>query len=258
MNFIKTHCQTIDDLLLGGFPLSRVSGLVSEPNVGKSQLIAQTSLTNKKSLIIETEGKDYDLMFEYLSKRFDIKNEVEVITILELEELLKYCGLDVSLETSKGGKVKTSMEVIKESNLYKRVKASNTSFVAIDSLSMPIKSYIEQKSENLPARATIENMLFGRLQWLAHKCECAVIITHHEQGINPINVWKKADAYGGPIVMYNTGYLLHLYDGTKALQKEYGEGVKRIKRERYIGKKESDIKLVDLREDWGYDEISIS
>ena len=254
MEHLSTGCKTIDDLMFGGFPIPAVSGIVSEPNIGKSQLVAQTALANNSGVIIETEQKGYD--FSYYEKRFGVEeNKVQVINILELTELLKFCGINAQLSLSKGGKIKTTLELMDNFQLQQILGKHKPKMFAIDSFSMPLKSYLEQKAENLPVRATIENILFGRLQEVARDYNCAVVLTHHEGGPDPLNPWKKADAYGGPIVLYNTGYLLHLYDSVADLRKKYGETVKRIRRERWIFKLASEQVPVDLKEDYGYTEV---
>jgi len=258
MNFIKTHCQTIDDLLLGGFQKSRISGIVGAEDVGKSQIAAQILVSNQPSMVIETEGKGYDLIFDYMLKRFNVKNDVKLEYVIGFDELMKFFGLDVKIIISDKGKTKPIIEFLdwEETELNKILKKSKFNVVILDSLSAPMKHRLDSNTENFSTRATIEQALFGRMLLYAFKYDFAFIVIHHIQGLDAMKPWKEREAYGGSPIVYNASNLLFIYEPTKENIKDVGKDtIKRVKRGRLIGKRESELMLVDLQEDYGYIDV---
>jgi len=224
--FISTGCKMIDDLIGGGFPIRCVSGIISKPDCGKTQFASQLLHQVERGLLIETEQKPVEWNFLYFEDRFKNGSKIAIIRVLELEKLMELFGLQMELKVSSGGKIKTTIEVIENKawSLRDYLAELKPQLIVIDSLTMPIKTYLEQKNSNLAPRATIENMLFGRLEVLARDFECAIIITHHQKGKDPSQYARVThDAYGGEIVKFSTGYLMHMEEmETNTEKAKYG------------------------------------
>jgi len=258
---ISTGCQTIDDLFFGGIPLGAVSGFVAEPDTGKSFLAIQTAVLNAtkggKTLIINTENMSYEHWFKVFADRFNFPFEelsIEVASVLDLKDILRLFGIKAKMSLSKKGlRLEPRLEIEDEYLIKEKLtNDSKINFIIIDSMSMPIKSYIEQKVENYPSRATIENIFFGRLEEVAKNFNCAILLTHHITGVDPFKPWKKDEPYGGPIIRYHTKYLMHLWNSTSKGREKYGETVKRIQRERFANQIASEVAIVDVKTDYGY------
>lgn len=287
---LETGCKTIDLLLGGGLPYGIVTSVVSEPNIGKTKLGLQCALANiakgYKSLIIDTEGEKFEdhlAIMTKFGKRWnlsedDIKKNIIWISAkgdlneLSIEKLLKLFGYKLTLELSSNGKYSVTfedlVEVIKEGRKIKSRKKllpikeymDNVRYILIDSITMPLKESVGSETQNLPARASIVQRLYGRLYQIAKEYNAAILVTHHAS-VNPITPYGRdfGHMYGGHPVLYNSKYAIQLLDSTSEIKKTKFKGFEhearrvRLIRHPYI----NDTKLYDIRlkTDYGFCDI---
>lgn len=274
---LKTHCGRLDALLTNdleketgievGFPFGEICGVIGEPMIGKSPLIAQLAIScnllNRPSLIVNTENKPLDPYIHFLAKRFDVKPNIKILTPTTLEELMTACGRDLSITyAKKTGQPKPRIVPLKEYELLTALEEmKNCGFLGIDSWSMPLKNYLVQLQQTYGVRATIEAQLFGQLSWLTKKYNMVTAITHHTivDITQPLRFQASTvNPWGGPLIKYNTNTILEIKKGLSAVAKAMGvekEFVRRIKRKRYISTVESPDEWVWCKENYGYTDI---
>ena len=276
--YLKSGCNTVDTILGGGFRYGTVTAVTSEPNIGKTKLSLQLALANvastgKKSMIIDTEGEDRDDIMEIL-KRFgkrynlsedEIKKKITIVNCQgdiqepSLIKLMKLFGYKLKLELSeKGGKYSVSFQNVKpEIDQY---KPSDYSFIVIDSLSSPLKETIGTETQNLPARASIVQRLFGKLYQYAKTHNICFVVNHHTSR-NPITPFGRdfGKVFGGDPVLYNSKYILQIIDSTSKIKKTKFQGFEdearrvRLLRHPYI--KSDKLYDIRLKEDYGFVDI---
>jgi len=275
MELLKSGCATIDSLLGGGFPYGMVVSVTAEPNIGKTKLGLQLAVANikqkcKHSIIIETEGESFEdhlvLMKKFavrygLSEQDLVKHIKYYQTIGDVKEygiqkLMKLLGYDLKLTLSKGGKFSTDFTQTKLG--IDETVLKNSSFMLIDSITTPIKESVGSETQNLPARASIVQRLYGRLYQLAKTYNLLVVVNHHTS-VNPVMPFGKdlGKIYGGQPVLYNSKYAIQLLPSTNELRKKYYQGFEnearriRLIRHPYII---ADGKLYNIRlkKDYGF------
>ncbi|MBI4029129.1 MAG: hypothetical protein HY376_02080 [Candidatus Blackburnbacteria bacterium] len=260
---IPSGCDTVDKLLFGGFPTRKVSGISAPTTSGKSVLGLQFCLQANKmgapAVIVETEGMDYDYGKEFLAKRFGVKEPmIYVEEARDIKDVLALFGLNLKkYEVSEGGRLELALEIMPTFRIGTLLESLKPKVLLLDSFSQFIKNYVEQKTSNLPARATLEEMFFGRLQVLAEKYDLAVILAHQAAGIDPMHSNAFRDPFSSDIVYYNTKYLLEIIPPTSVLQTQFGAfgDVRRVRRARYDMHKPSDWELTAIKEDVGFVDV---
>lgn len=242
MEVLKSGCDTIDNLLGGGFPYGMVVSVTAEPNIGKTKLglqlaVANIKKTGKHSIIIETEGEafeDHLVLMKKFASRFGLSEQdlVKHIKYYQtigdtkeygIQKLMRLLGYDLKLNMSKGGKFTTDFAQTKL-GIDERI-LQNSSFMLIDSITTPIKESVGSETQNLPARASIVQRLYGRLYQLAKTYNLLIVVNHHTS-VNPVMPFGKdlGKIYGGQPVLYNSKYAIQLLTSTNELRKKYYQG----------------------------------
>lgn len=238
---VSTDSQIIDGMLGGGVPYSIVTGIYGIPMAGKSifcyQMICANLAHNKfKTLYIDTEGirqKDVRNVLNKFAPRFgithqDIKDRFDFMTTLGNTQLKSYqmifklFGKIPKLEKSKGGsKVTPNFDIT--TPILDDKKLAEYSMIVIDSFSKPFKDGVVTVTQNLPARATLQEQLFGLLSDVAVKHNIAIMINHHTTR-NPTTpfAYDYGNPTGGDSIIYNTKYVLNFWTGNQKMAKEKG------------------------------------
>ena len=276
--YLKSGCKTLDTLLGGGLRYGTVTAFTSEPNIGKTKLAIQLALSNiantgKKSMIVDTEGEDktdveeiarrfakrFNIDKDTLKEKFVIINSQGDLKESSLIKLMRLFGYDLKLELSeKGGKYSTSFQNIKPEIDNYNVK--DFSFIAIDSLSSPLKETIGTETQNLPTRASIVQRLYGKLYQFAKTYDIAFIVNHHTTR-NPITPYGRdfGKVFGGDPVLYNSKYVVQIINSTSTIKKAKFKGfedeAKRIRLLRHPYIKSDKLYDIRLKEDWGFEDI---
>ena len=136
----------------------------------------------------------------------------------------------------------------------------DVSFVLLDSITMPLKESVGSETQNLPARASIVQRLYGRLYQIAKEYDACVVVTHHAS-VNPITPYGKdlGHIYGGHPVLYNSKYAIQLLNSTSEIKKNKFKGFEhearrvRLIRHPYIN--ETKMFNVRLKTDYGFVDI---
>lgn len=275
MDVLKSGCNTIDNLLGGGFPYGMVVSVTAEPNIGKTKLGLQLAVANikykkKHSIIIETEGESIDdqtILLKRFANRYgvtedELKQHIKFYqTIGDVKEygiqkLMKLFGYELKLDMSKGGKFSTDFSQTKIGIPEDVLKSS--SFILLDSITTPLKESIGSETQNLPARASIVQRLYGRLYQLAKTYNLLIVVTHHTS-VNPVMPFGRdlGKIYGGQPVLYNSKYAIQLVNSTSELKKAYYSGFEdearrvRLIRHPYIVA-DGNLHNIRLKKDYGF------
>ena len=272
---LKSGCNVIDSLLGGGFPYGITTALTGAQETGKSFLMAQLALANisqtgKNSIIIETEGyREEDYINNIASKmldRFKLKKSdlkklkfISVVSDWENSGIAKLCkllGYDLITTSkkpsgeNKGVKIQVHFIPTKP-DLNKRL-LENTGFIGLDSLTAPIKFNIGSEQQNLPARAQVEERIFGQSFMIAKSFNIAFVISHHVS-INPQIPQDLGKSYGGLDVLYNSKYGIQLMHGAKTGRIKWGNEARRVMMVRIPGIQKNYQKFdIRLKKDWGF------
>lgn len=259
---LKSDCGIIDELLGGGFPYGITTAVIGEPEVGKTFLTAQLALANiaqtgKNSLIIDTEGyrkQDYvDAIAGKMLDRFELSKKdldkrlkfYSVVSDWDKDGLQKLCELfgyelhtTIKKPTKKNKGAKIQVHFIPCKPELSKNLLNNTTFIALDSLTAPIKYHIGSEQQNLPARSQVEERIFGRTFMLADTFNAAVVVNHHVS-INPQNPRDLGIAYGGRDVLYNSKYGIQIMQPNKSAREKFGNEARRVMQVRVPGVQKS-------------------
>lgn len=254
---LRSGCLTIDELMGGGFPYGIPTAITGLPSVGKTWLsimlaVANVKKTGMDSIYIDTEGnrrKDIMSIAYKLAKRYevsdeDIKKHFIFISTMDdpmmesLEALCKLFGYNVQLELSeKAGKY--SVRFFPMKNMPIRKQLENATFLAIDSLTTPLKESIGHETFNLPARSSIVNRIYGRLLKLSKIYNLCTVITHHVS-IDPTNMRDLGRPYGGDAIIYHSKYILQILPPDKKAKEKFGDEARRVQL----------VRRPDVKTDW--------
>lgn len=272
---LTTGSDIIDEILGGGVPIGITTAFTGVQEAGKSFLLAQLALSNiekfgTNSIIIETEGyreEDYkEKIAGKMLDRFNLKksdlNKLKFISIVSdweengLQKLCKLLGLELRMiqkkqtDLNKGSKIQVHFIPCKP-GLNKKL-LDNTGFIGLDSLTAPIKFNIGSEQQNLPARAQIEERIFGKSFMLAKTFDCAFAISHHIS-IDPTNPRDLGTSYGGRDVLYNSKYGVQIMHGIATGRAKWGNEARRVMMVRIPGIQKNWEKFdVRLKKDYGF------
>jgi len=272
-NFVETGSDVIDNMLGGGIPYGIVTAIFGEPTSGKTLFgdqcgLANIAKTNKKTILIETEGlRDYDrklLLYKFMPRwnldkktvddKFIIKHTLGDTQLISIQKLLQMFGYMTTFEISKNGKYSVKFQNCTPS--LKEKELEETGMIILDSLTKPIKDSVGSETQNLPARAQLIERLFGKLYHTAMIYDLAIIVIHHAS-INPMMPFGRdlGKPYGGNPVLYNSKFALEFIDAPNKVKNEtgWGEETRRVKLlrrpdEPYTG----ELVPTRLKKDYGY------
>ncbi|MHC1584460.1 MAG: hypothetical protein ACXQTM_07555, partial [Methanosarcinales archaeon] len=132
-----------------------------------------------------------------------------------IRELFRLFGIDLSWKVSEGGKFELTIQMSQPQLDFEKY-----SVIVVDSLSAPLKSVLGTATKNLPARADMENTLFGVLQESAESHSCLVALVNHIS--RPPQLVARESVFGGANIFYNLKYIIrismpnkYLYDRVK-------------------------------------------
>lgn len=278
MTVLSTGTEAINNLLYGGLPVGAITSIYGKPNLGKSFFAAQMCVMANRakkdggldspSLILDTENMFGDPLtnkriFGFFLNRWYIKEEdlrVDIERVTNVQNLLKLLGVALSIDYGKKGK-KLKIEGLKikplvDSKIYQKFVEQEYKFMVVDSFSQALKvQVVSTEMQNFGARATLENILFGRLQEIAEKFNASILLTHHITK-DPTKFMQYGEPFGGDMVQYNSKYTLQTLKGTKELTEVYGREVRRIRRKRAPWMGLEDVAIVKLELDVGYVDVA--
>jgi len=264
----STDMESLDNLLFGGFPEGRVSGIFSLPNIGKSLLsmqIAMKAISEGRNCLYLTSPSEYDS--EKISKiffnRYNTDKMPDFLKVKDCVELGKLFYIDLNIDDSKK-KTEVIFTDIKRKDQKKvseelgfgRKNFSNYDLIIIDSFSELVKLSIQSAVQNLSARSLIETKLFAAFVDVMEEFNNTFILVHHSSA-NPMQFGGEVQRpYGGPVLMYLSKYLIMLKGPDAKLYKEFGKEAgsltRRIQRYRWTGSLPSGFMGVQIKENWGY------
>jgi hypothetical protein len=245
----------------------------------------------KKALYWDTEGfffaeGTFEIFYEYFRKRWpDLPKEpkVDVVHVKDIFELGRLFGiqfeiiqesarvsilakfptnLQTKIAKGKGKAVETSVQAedwLTRAPVYETLSKKEYGLIVLDSISIPIKSYIPSTTQNLPARTSALSILLGATYPLAKNFDVAFLITNHisRNPMNPGYVYGIGDPWGGQNITYYVKHQFALYKGLKDQMEALGadgQRVRRFQRYRYPGK-DVTIDAVVLAKDKGYEDM---
>lgn len=259
----STDTDSIDDLLFGGFPEKRVSGIFASPNTGKSLLTMQTcmkALVEDKKCLYITSPSEYDskAISQIFFKRFNTERTPDFIKARTCVDLAKLFNLDMVIDNSKDKTAVTIRNMkkkdIRESTGFVRDQFANYNLIVVDAFSELVKLSIQTAIQNLIARSDIETHLFGAFTDVMEDYDCTFLLTHHSS-VNPMAWADVHKPYGGPVLMYLSKNLLLIKKPDKKLYSEVGIMGRRIQRYRWTGSLPSDFLGIVVKKDWGYTDL---
>jgi hypothetical protein len=296
---LSTGCQTIDDLMEGGFPLGAPALVYSIPNLGKTWLTFQTACMctrdpkhgglGRPVLYLDTESyfseETFNRLYAYFQKRWpDLPKEpmIEIVMIPSIFELGQEFGMEIQIVQEESrtsalikfptdrqvkiadGKAEGKREVketfqstgwLKTSPAWKKFEDKNYGMMAIDSITVPLKTSIPKTTQNLPARGTILNAILGVLYPFVKHFNSSILVTDHltRSPMNPMYQYGLGDPWGGSDIIYYIKYIVGLFPAKKDDRESIDQGyrLKQIFRYRYPGL-DSKTVLAMLAQDTGY------
>jgi len=291
MKRIRTGCKSIDDLFLGGIPRGILFGIYGLQMVGKTTLLFQMAInhaqeTGERVKIIDTEGYwDEEIIRAHLSwytKRWNIDEsileKVDIIQIPTVFKLARYYGFQLYFKqeeariqvmpkyprkgmpkdlstipatTLKGGYL-TEEWFPKYSPLWKELQKEPYAFIAIDSITIPVKDVIAEVMQNLMARRALLDSFLSCSRLLAKEFNTTFIFTNHATK-DPI--FKTINPWGGADMIFYIKYWMGIFaprlKKDDPLKKRYGDRLRIIERYRYPAHKRAEV-VVLLEDDTGY------
>lgn len=272
MRFWKSSCEAIDEILgipkmdKFGVPHGSIVGVFSEPNYGKSWMVYQIAHSilkqfretegyeDKRVVIFDTEEAGGEMSYEFknmvFQERFGLDESPEVISTPTLDELLQYFGKRIDFDRSDSGKIKGLSIHDRDGRLTEKIDWNEVGFVAIDSLTSPVKGEIGRQTRDFGARADVQSFLMKQLQKLEDMVKLVVL----HASINP-TTFAKGKPQGGDDIFYNTKYLMQIVNPRKKEREEFGDNSKRLRVFRHPVKpntKKKDWKPVIQKEDYGF------
>jgi len=259
----STDAESLDNLLFGGFPEKRVSGIFASPNTGKSLLsmqVAMKAISEGKECLYITSPSEYDSnkISEIFFKRFNTEKTPDFLKVKNCVDLGKlfYLDLDISDEKKKTEVIisdikKKDQKKLSEEIGFKKSDFGKYDLVVIDSFSELVKLSIQSAVQNLAARSIVETRLFAAFVETMEEFDTTFILVHHSS-VNPLAFADIHKPYGGPVLMYLSKYLLLLKGPDKKLRDDVGPMGRRVQRYRWTGSLPSEFLGLEIKENWGY------
>jgi len=243
---IPTSIMSLNKLMGGGLPVGTVITIVGEPKAGKTFLSYQlscevSSLLRSPVVYIDTEGVFVEHVVDYFENFFSRFRDKQVIVnqIRDLNDLAEFLGLELTF-TYKQKKLEVMSREI-DSSAVEILKDLDAKMLVLDSLSYLIKTKMSTSSmQDYSPRATVLNLIYGRLDWISAALNIPVIVVQHIS-MNPQT--KEFKIYGGPSMLYAVKYCLHV--------KKVSDEERVITRLIWPGKTEESISL-KFKDEFGY------
>jgi RecA/RadA recombinase len=256
------------DECIEGIPKGVVLGIAGRPQIGKTFLSFHFAYyaylaSARPGLFINTETdfpiKKIKFQDIYAQRLKVPKDAVEIINMTTLAELGTLFGIRIELEAS-GKKVTPYLSYVggeRDFPAYILAREKKLSVMVVDSLTAPLKREISvPPNQNLPARASVINFLWARMERIAYDLNIPVIITHH-LSVNPEG-YGHGLPWGGDSILYHTKFFMFLLDGAKEERDKWGEEGRRIMLFRYPGIQSKTVIIpVRLKKDFGFCEDNI-
>lgn len=261
----STDMPNIDDMLFGGFPEGRVSGIFAVPNTGKSLLanqVAMKAISEGKKCLFLMSPSEYDSrkISEIFLERYGLteKDLPDYKKILNMTNLGSLFGLDIIVDKTGN---KTSVQ-IREKKAKRKKKGEEPvkewrmkdfepyDLIIIDSFSELIKLSIVMEVQNLGARSSMETQIFGAMTECMEKYNTTFILVHHAS-VNPMAIADAQSPFGGPVLLYLSKYLVLMKKANKPLYDKFGKLGRRIQRYRWTGSIESEFEPMVIKKDYG-------
>lgn len=276
---IPTGLANVDDLLGGGFPRAAITALGGTTKVGKTWFALQTAFNaitqDMNVLWIDCENmfkrQDSFATFEdIMRRRFKyekpITPQMHIISDSTLDVIGKYFGLDLSVSTAGGSKIKVFRTIKQRKNetpIINLCRAKNIDLVVFDSLTNLVKPYIGD-IQDLGARRLLIDSLWEPMEALATECDLAFIQINHatrnydwrlydtDEGLgildNPVDDYN-AGLWGASALMYHVKHFVQIENCTKNACKK--KSIKHFMRRLFPGQASAHVDLEFIR-DFGF------
>jgi RecA/RadA recombinase len=286
-NRLSLGVKSIDELLDGGLSCRQPSIIYSIPNLGKSWFTYQAAVMctrdpekgglGKKALILDTEAfyidKTKEDLESYFTKRWPDFNpeKVEFLYPADMFELGRFFGAEFTLvqqearievyvkypkkEKKSGEPTKQTMQTadwITYSPAWEKLSTGEYGFLAIDSITMPIKDLVSMTQQNFPARANLQRPILAAMRILALRLGVSTFLTDHTVKDPRMEFYKP---WGGDDYTYYGKHQIGLFPGLKDQKEKYGERVRRMTTSRW-GMRDFKMILVTLAKDTGYVDLT--
>jgi len=286
---ISTGCDTIDEMLFGGWPRGVVTLLAGPTKVGKTFLSTQTAFKAAfdgfNVLFVDTEnmirrtqallqaqqifGKRFGYDIEKLTEEKKVHPNIHPLPQHNLYDIAKIFGVYVYIP--KGNDRKLIPIIKKEYNKYHEIPAyrickdKKIDLVVFDGLTELFKSggVTTSSSQNLIGRGEIINMIYESFEGIAGELDIAFIMTSHvsrdnryfdlyEDVLDKKVTEKNTGVWGGSSLMYNVKYFVQVEDCKLDWAK--GRDIKHVLRRLFPFRRSThvDVEFVD---DYGLSDI---
>lgn len=214
----STDVRALDNIIEGGFPDNRISGVFAFPNLGKSLLCNQVAMKaaseGKKCLFLLTPSEfDSNRITNIFKDRYEVdEKNLTFLKIISGELFASLFNLNMIINNSTN---KTSV-VIREKERWRKDerpidwKISNFQdydLVVVDSFSELIKMTLVLDIQNFGARSAIETQLFSAMSRTIEDYNTTFLLVHHTSK-NPMARVDSQNPFGGAVLMYLSKYLL--------------------------------------------------
>lgn len=215
------------DELIGGVRDGDVVGIYAVPSTGKtlSLLYYCKELGGRKVLYIDTEGGvEY-----FLDEKEALRGlEIEFKTVRSLERFMQMLGRPIEINISKKGRMTVSLEKMDRRKKIKDFEELKEKFkegylIIIDSLSSLLKTAIPSDTENLPARANVQALIFGALFGIMDECGKGKVVIVNHASKNPMGMgFNRGELYGGENLKYFMKKIIAIELPSKRVLRESG------------------------------------
>jgi len=259
--YVRTDVEALDKVIRG-VPKGTVFGVVGEPKVGKTFLSYQIAVNAVRSggraLFVNTETdfpteEIFGKYKEIYAKRYGMNDvPVDVVNMSNITELCDFFGLKVEF-IEKGMKLDTSIHPVDffKSPVCALISEVGYNIVVVDSLTAPVKQNIPvPPNQNLPARATVINTLWGRFALVAEKFNIPVVVTHHVS--KDPQAYSYGEPFGGDSVLYNMKFVVYVLNGAGPERDAWREEARRFMVYRYPGIPKRVMVPARLKTDYGF------
>lgn len=261
----STDVRALDNIIEGGIPENRISGVFAFPNLGKSLLCNQIAMKaaseGKKCLFLLTPSEfDSNRIVNIFKDRYTVdKRNLTFLKIISGEAFASLFNLNLIVNNSTN---KTSI-TIREKEKWRKGERSfdwhtnnfqDYDLVIVDSFSELIKMTLVLDIQNFGARSAIETHLFSAMSRMIEDYHTTFLLVHHTSK-NPMARVDTQNPFGGAVLMYLSKYLLLMKAASKKLYDKYGYMARRIQRYRWTGLVKSEFVPLLIKENWGFIDV---
>ena len=202
--------------LIGKYSGSSILAKYGLSTVGKTSLdmllaMEYSHKTGLTSLVYDTEG-GVDEFVEHWSEVYREKypdGKIEVRLMRSWEKVLNDFGYYPTVSVSEKGKMTVASAPRKRySDMAKYVMENQIGFISFDSLTQ-LMTPIGTAQQNLPARNTIQSMIFDSLLDLQDRFKTVITMNNHASK-NPMVAQAKAKMVGGKAVSHNCKWQIEI------------------------------------------------